>query len=59
MSRKKVSKELANWILGFLSDECSLDLSCVSKADRSNIENAIENALREARAAGIDLEQKT
>jgi hypothetical protein len=44
MSDKKASKELANWILGFLSDECSLDPSCVSAADRSNIENAIANS---------------
>jgi hypothetical protein len=37
------AKELCHWILGFLENECSLDPSCVSAADRSNIENAIAN----------------
>ncbi len=41
-------ERLCDWILGFLEAECSLDPACVSKADRRNIQNAIQNTLTAA-----------
>jgi hypothetical protein len=39
----KPSGALADWILGYLANECSLDMGCVSPADFLAITNAIHN----------------
>jgi hypothetical protein len=39
------ARETTDWILGFMEAECSLLPECVDWADRSNIANAILNAL--------------
>jgi DUF917 family protein len=45
------ASETTDWILDFMEDECSLLPECVSAADRSNIANAIVNALAGSAAA--------
>jgi hypothetical protein len=41
------ARETTDWILDFMEAECSLLPECVDWADRSNIANAILNALRQ------------
>jgi hypothetical protein len=44
------ARETTDWILGFMEAECSLLPECVDWADRSNIANAILNALAQSAA---------
>lgn len=48
---KRRAEQLWDWLQGFLEEECSLDPSCLSKGDRSNLINGIFNTLTLPRAA--------
>lgn len=41
--RRSQAKELAEWIIGYLVNECALDEGCVAPSDRDNVANAVLN----------------
>lgn len=56
----KEAENLADWIIGYLGNECGLIIGEVAKSDRANIINAIQNNMANPGAvrAAIELLKK-